>query len=164
VGLFICTFNLEKSGKTMALREQLNDDIKTAMKARETEKLATLRLLLSEVKRKEVDERITLDDTAVLATIEKMLKQRKDSISQFEGAGRTDLADKEKAEVAVLQLYMPQQLSEAELAVAIDAAIAESGATGPQQMGAVMAVLKPKIAGRADVAKASAAVKAKLAK
>jgi uncharacterized protein len=151
-------------GKIMGLREQLNEDIKSAMKARAQEKLATLRLLLSSVKQREVDERITLDDAGVTGVIEKMLKQRKDSISQFEAAGRQDLADKEKSEVAVLQTYLPQQLSETELAAEVDAAIAASGATGPQQIGAVMAVLKPKIAGRADVATASALVKAKLTK
>ncbi len=147
----------------MALREQLNEDIKTAMKAREQDKLAALRLLLSAVKQREVDERITLDDAGVLAVIEKMLKQRKDSISQFEAANRTDLADKEKQEVVFLQAYMPQQMSDTELAAVIDAALKESGATAPTQMGAVMAIVKPKIAGRADMGKASAMVKAKLA-
>ena len=147
----------------MALREQLNEDIKTAMKARETEKLAALRLLLSSVKQREVDERITLDDAGVVSVIEKMLKQRKDSIEQYERAQRQDLADKEKYEVSVLTAYLPQQMSAAEIEAAVAEAIAASGAKGPADMGKVMAVLKPRLAGRADMGKVSAAVKARLA-
>jgi uncharacterized protein YqeY len=147
----------------MPLREQLNEDIKSAMKARETDRLAALRLLLSEVKRREVDERITLDDTGVISVVEKMLKQRKDSISQFEKAARQDLADKEKAEVSVLESYLPQQLSGAEIDAIIAEAISSTGAKSPADMGKVMGVVKPKLAGRADMGKASALIKAKLA-
>jgi len=146
----------------MPLREQLNEDIKTAMKARETEKLAALRLLLSEVKRREVDERITLDDGGVIAVVEKMLKQRKDSISQFEKAARQDLADKEKAEVAILEAYLPQQLSAAEVDAIIAEAIASTGAKSGADMGKVMGVVKPRLAGRADMGKVSGLVKSKL--
>ena len=146
----------------MPLREQLNEDIKTAMKAREQEKLGALRLLLSAVKQREVDERITLDDAGVVATIEKMIKQRKDSISQYEKAERRDLADKEKFEISVLEAYMPKQLSEAEVAAVIDAAVASTGAKGPADMGKVMALVKPRVAGRADMGKVSALVKSKL--
>jgi uncharacterized protein len=146
----------------MALRDQLNEDIKTAMKARETDKLAALRLLLSSVKQREVDERITLDDAGVVAVIEKMIKQRKDSIAQFEKAARQDLADKEKYEIGVLETYMPKQLSEAEVAAVIDAAVAATGAKGAADMGKVMGIVKPKLAGRADMGKVSAQVKARL--
>jgi uncharacterized protein YqeY len=147
----------------MPLREQLNEDIKTAMKAREQEKLGALRLLLSAVKQREVDERITLDDAGVVATIEKMIKQRKDSISQYEKAERRDLADKEKFEISVLEAYMPKQLSEAEVAAVIDAAVASTGAKGPADMGKVMGLVKPQLAGRADMGKVSGLVKARLA-
>jgi len=147
----------------MPLREQLNEDIKTAMKAREQEKLGALRLLLSAVKQREVDERITLDDAGVVATIEKMIKQRRDSISQYEKAERRDLADKEKFEISVLEAYMPKQLSEAEVAAVIDAAVASTGAKGPADMGKVMGVVKPQLAGRADMGKVSGLVKARLA-
>ena len=146
----------------MPLREQLNEDIKTAMKAREADKLAALRLLLSAVKQREVDERITLDDAGVVATIEKMLKQRKDSIAQYEKAARQDLADKEKYEISVLEAYMPKQMSEAEVAAIIDAAVASTGAKGPADMGKVMGVVKPQLAGRADMGKVSGLVKARL--
>lgn len=146
----------------MALRDQLNDDIKTSMKARETDKLAALRLLAAAVKQREVDERITLDDAGVIAVIEKMLKQRKDSIEQFEKAQRTDLADKEKYEVAVLQAYMPQSLSEAEIGAIVAEAIAATGAKAPSDMGKVMGAVKPKVAGRADMGKVSALIKSKL--
>ena len=146
----------------MALRERLNDDIKSAMKAREQDKLGALRLLLSAVKQREVDERITLDDAGVVATIEKMIKQRKDSIAQYEKAQRQDLADKEKFEISVLEAYMPTQLSEAEVAAVIDAAVASTGARSAADMGKVMGVVKPQLAGRADMGKASALVKAKL--
>ena len=125
----------------MALREQLNEDIKSAMKAREQDRLGALRLLLSAVKQREVDERITLDDAGVVATIEKMIKQRKDSIAQYEKAQRQDLADKEKFEISVLEAYMPKQLSEAEVAAVIDAAVASTGAKGAADMGKVMGVV-----------------------
>ena len=147
----------------MALREQLNEDIKTAMKAREQDRLATLRLMLSSVKQREVDERITLDDTGVIGVVEKMLKQRKDSISQFEKAARQDLADKEKFEVGVLEGYLPQQLSQAEIDTVVAEAIAATGAKSAADMGKVMGVVKPKLAGRADMGKVSALVKARLA-
>ena len=147
----------------MNLREQLNEDIKTAMKAREQDKLGALRLLLSEVKRKEVDERITLDDAGVIGVVEKMLKQRKDSISQFEKAARQDLADKEKFEVGVLEAYLPQQLSQAEIDAVIAEAIAATGAKSAADMGKVMGVVKPRLAGKADMGKVSALVKARLA-
>jgi uncharacterized protein YqeY len=147
----------------MALREKINEDMKTAMKARETERLAAIRLLLAAMKQKEVDERIELSDADVIAVIEKMLKQRRDSISQFEAAARHDLADKEKFEVSVLLAYMPQALSESEVAAVIDAAIAETGASGMKDMGKVMGSVKGKLAGRADMGKVSALIKAKLA-
>ena len=146
----------------MALREQLNEDIKSAMKAREQERLAALRLLLSAVKQREVDERITLDDAGGVSVIEKMIKQRKDSIAQYEKAQRTDLADKEKYEISVLEAYMPKQMSEAEVAAIIDAAVASTGAKGPADMGKVMGVVKPQLAGRADMGKVSGLVKARL--
>jgi hypothetical protein len=147
----------------MALREQLNEDMKTAMKAREADKLGALRLLLAAVKQREVDERITLDDAGVIAVVEKMIKQRKDSISQFEKAARQDLADKEKYEISVLEAYLPQQLSAAEIEAAVGEAIAATGAKSAADMGKVMGVVKPKLAGRADMGKVSALVKAKLA-
>jgi uncharacterized protein YqeY len=146
----------------MPLRERLNEEMKGAMKARDQQRLDALRLLLSEVKRREVDERITLDDAGVVSVVEKMLKQRKDSISQFEKAARQDLADKEKFEVGVLEAYLPQQLSAAEVDAIIADAVASTGAKSAADMGKVMGVVKPKLAGRADMGKVSAAVKAKL--
>lgn len=146
----------------MSLKTQILEDIKTAMKARESVRLGTLRLLSAAIKQKEVDERVELDDTAVLAILEKLIKQRKDSISQFAKAGRQDLVDAEAAEIAVLSAYLPAQLSEAEIAAAIDAAIAGTGAAGPKDMGKLMGVLKPQLAGKADMGKVSAQVKTKL--
>ena len=148
----------------MSLKDRINDDMKAAMRARETGRLATIRLLLAAIKQREVDERITLDDAGITAVVDKMIKQRKDSISQFEAAGRTDLVEQESAELAVLTAYMPAQLSEAEVAEQVQAAVAETGAAGPQDMGKVMAVLKGKLAGRADMTAVSALVKAALAK
>ncbi len=148
----------------MSLKVRINDDMKAAMRARETERLGTIRLLLAAIKQREVDERIELDDAGVTAAIDKMIKQRKDSISQFEAAGRADLVAKESAELAVLSAYMPAQLSDAEIAAELQAAIAQTGAAGPQDMGKVMGVLKPKLAGRADMTAVSAQVKAALAK
>ncbi len=148
----------------MSLKVRINDDMKAAMRARETERLGTIRLLLAAIKQREVDERIELDDAGVTAAIDKMIKQRKDSISQFEAAGRSDLVAKESAELAVLSAYMPAQLSDAEIAAELQAAIAQTGAAGPQDMGKVMGVLKPKLAGRADMTAVSAQVKAALAK
>ena len=147
----------------MALREKLNEDMKAAMKAREAEKLGALRLLLAAVKQREVDERITLDDAGVVSVVEKMIKQRKDSISQFEKGARQDLADKEKFEVAVLEAYLPQQLAQSEIDAIVSEAVAATGAKSPADMGKVMGVVKPKLAGRADMGKVSALVKAKLA-
>jgi uncharacterized protein len=148
----------------MSLKDRINDDMKAAMRARESERLATIRLLLAAIKQREVDERVTLDDAAITAVIDKMIKQRKDSISQFEAAGRTDLVDKEVAELKVLADYMPAQLSEAEIAAEVQAAVAQTGAAGPQDMGKVMGVLKGKLAGRADMTAVSALVKAALSK
>jgi uncharacterized protein YqeY len=146
----------------MSLKEQITEDMKAAMRAKETAKLGTIRLLTAAIKQKEVDERIEVTDTQVLAIIEKMIKQRKDSISQFEGGGRQDLADVEKAELVILSTYMPAGLSEAEIKAEVQAAVAASGATGPQDMGKVMAIVKPKLAGRADMTAVSALVKAAL--
>ena len=146
----------------MALRDQLNEDIKTAMKAREKDRLDALRLMLSAVKQREVDERITLDDAGVIGVVEKMIKQRKDSISQYEKAQRRDLADKEKYEISILEAYLPQQLSAAEIEAVIAEAIASTGAKGAADMGKVMGVVKPRLAGRADMGKVSGLVKAKL--
>jgi uncharacterized protein YqeY len=148
----------------MSLREQINDDLKAAMRGGDVARRDTIRLLLAALKQREVDERKVLTDADVLAIIEKMLKQRRDSISQFEQGGRQDLADKEKQELTLLQAYMPQALSDAEIAAAVAAAVAETGAAAPSDMGKVMAVLKPKLAGRADMTKVSAAVKAQLTK
>jgi uncharacterized protein YqeY len=148
----------------MGLKEQITEDMKSAMRAKDTAKLSAIRLITAAMKQKEVDERIELNDTMVLAIIEKMIKQRKDSITQFEAGGRQDLADIEKAEMAILSAYMPAGLSEAEMQAAVTEAVAEVGATGPQDMGKLMAVLKPKLAGRADMTVVSALVKAALAK
>lgn len=147
----------------MSLKAQINDDMKAAMRARETDRLGTIRLLLAAIKQREVDERIELDDTAVTAVVEKLIKQRKDSITQFEAANRQDLADKEKAEVVVLQAYMPAALSDAEVAAEVQKAVTETGAAGPQDMGKVMGVLKGRLAGRADMTAVSDLVKAALA-
>lgn len=143
----------------MSLKDQITEDMKTAMRAKDAGKLATVRLILADIKRKEVDEQITLDDAQTLAIIEKMIKQRKDSISQFEAGGRQDLADVEKAELAVLVQYMPAGLSDEEIAVEVAAAVASTGAAGPADMGKVMGVLKPKLAGRADMTVVSGLVK-----
>lgn len=143
----------------MGLRAQVTEDMKAAMRAKETGKLNTIRLLIAEIKRKEVDERIEVDDAQTVAIVEKMIKQRKDSITQFEAGGRADLADIEKAELAVLVGYMPAGLSDEEVAAAVAEAVAASGAAGPQDMGKVMAIVKPKLAGRADMTVVSALVK-----
>jgi uncharacterized protein YqeY len=146
----------------MGLKEQITDDMKAAMRAKEAAKLGTIRLLTAAIKQKEVDERIEVSDAQVLAIIEKMIKQRKDSISQFEAGGRQDLADAEKAELSILSVYMPAGLSEAEIKAEVQAAVVASGAVGPQDMGKVMAIVKPKLAGRADMTAVSALVKAAL--
>ena len=146
----------------MSLKVRINEDMKTAMKARDTARLAAIRLLMAAMKQKEVDERIDLDDAGVVAVIEKMLKQRKDSITQYEAAKRQDLADAEKFEVEVLSAYMPQALSAAEVEAIVTAAVVESGAKTPAEMGKVIALVKPRVAGRADMGEISKLVKAKL--
>jgi len=146
----------------MTLKAQITEDMKAAMRARDAARLSAIRLLLAAMKQREVDERIELSDADVLAIIEKMLKQRRDSVTQYEAGGRQDLADVEKFEIGVLSGYMPQQLSDAEIAGEVAAAITAAGAKAMQDMGKVMAVLKPRLAGRADMAKVSSLVKAKL--
>jgi uncharacterized protein len=144
------------------LKDKITEDMKAAMRAKDAPRLGAVRLLLAAMKQKEVDERVELGDADVLAIIEKMLKQRRESIAQFEKAGRNDLAEQEKFEIGVLSGYMPQQMSEAEVAAAVAAAVTESGAAGVKEMGKVMALLKPRLAGKADMGKVSALVKAKL--
>ncbi len=148
----------------MSLKQQITDDMKAAMRAKEAARLGAIRLLLAAMKQREVDERIELSDADVVAIIEKMLKQRRDSISQYEAANRHDLADVEKFEVGILQAYMPQQMDEAEIIAAIAEVVAATGAAGQQDMGKVMGAIKPKLAGRADMGKVSALIKAQLAK
>jgi uncharacterized protein len=147
----------------VSLKLKLTEDMKAAMKGGDKDRLGVIRLVNAGIKQREVDERIMLDDTQVLVVLEKMLKQRRDSVSQFQAAGRTDLADKETYEISVIQGYMPAQLSPAEVDAAIAAAIAESGATGAKDMGKVMGLVKSKVAGRTDMGKLSELVKAKLA-
>ena len=146
----------------MSLKTRITDDMKAAMRAREAARLSTIRLLLAAIKQREVDERKELADAEVVAVIDKMVKQRKDSITQFEAGNRKDLADGERAELAILETYLPQRLGEAEIDAAIDAAIARTGAAGAAGMGKVMGVLKSELAGRADMSAVSARVKAKL--
>ena len=146
----------------MSLKVRISDDMKAAMRAKDAARLSAIRLLLAAMKQREVDERIELTDADILVIIEKMLKQRRDSVTQYEAGNRQDLADVEKFEIGVLAGYMPQQLSDAEIAAEVAAAVAAAGAKSVQEMGKVMAVLKPKLAGRADMAKVSAQVKAKL--
>ena len=146
----------------MSLKDRITDDMKAALRAKDSARLSAIRLLLAAIQQREVDERITLGDAEVVSVIEKMLKQRRDSIQQFEAAGRQDLADKEKFEVTVLQAYMPKALSEAEVEATVMEAIGVSDAKSMQDMGKVMSLLKPKLAGRADMAKVSALVKSKL--
>ena len=147
----------------MSLRERINEDMKAAMKSKELAKLGAIRLLLAAVKQMEVDERITLDDAAVIAVAEKLTKQRKDSAAQYEAAGRMDLAEGEKFEIAVLAAYLPEKMNADKIAAAVDAVITETGAKAPSDMGKLMAVLKPRLAGKADMAEVSKLVKAKLA-
>ena len=147
----------------MSLKDQITEDMKTAMRAKDSERLGTIRLLQAAMKQKEVDERVTLDDVAIVAIVDKLIKQRKDSITAFEGAGRQDLADKEKAEMTVLQAYLPARMSEAEVIAAVQAIVAEVGAKGPGDIGKVMGVVKTRLAGKADMGQVSAAVKAALA-
>jgi uncharacterized protein len=147
-----------------AIKDRVTEDMKQAMRAKQAERLSAIRMLLAAIKQKEIDERIELSDAQVLGIIEKLTKQRKDSISQFEAAGRQDLADKEKAELGILSAYMPEQADPAEVVDAIEAAITASGAAGPQDMGKVMAILRAGLAGRADIGVVSALVKQRLSK
>lgn len=146
-----------------SLKDRITDDMKAAMRAREADRLGAIRMLLAAIKQKEVDERIVADDAQVAQIVDKLIKQRRDSIAQFQQAGRTDLVDKEQAELAVLSAYLPRQLTDDEVAGEVDAAIAASGAAGPQDMGRVMGVLKPRLAGKTDLSKVSGIVKARLA-
>jgi uncharacterized protein YqeY len=147
----------------MLLKARITEDMKSAMRARETDKLATIRLLLAAIKQKEVDERIELDDAAVIGVIDKLIKQRKDSIEAFRKAERHDLADKEQAEMQVLQAYLPARMSAQEVAAAVAAIVADLGAKGPGDMGRVMGAVKAQLAGKADMGQVSAAVKSALA-
>jgi uncharacterized protein YqeY len=146
----------------MTLKEQITEDMKTAMRAKDSERLGTIRLLLAAMKQKEVDERVELDDTMVVAIVDKMVKQRKDSIAAFTTGGRADLADKEASEIKVLEVYLPQRMSAEETVAAVKAIVAELGASGPGDMGKVMGVVKTRLAGKADMGQVSAAVKAAL--
>ena len=146
----------------MTLKSRITDDMKAALRAKETARLSTIRLLMAAIKQREVDERTEMTDADVLVIIDKMVKQRKDSIAQFDAGNRKDLADAERAEIVVLQNYLPQQLGDAEIDAAITAAVAQAGATGPAAIGKIMALLKPQLAGRADMSVVSAKVKAKL--
>ena len=148
----------------MSLKQRLTDDMKAAMKSGDKDSLGVIRLINAAIKQREVDERIELDDAGVIAVLEKAVKQRKDSISQFEAASREDLAAIERAEMVVIARYLPEKMGEAEVLAAIDAAIAETGATGPADMGKLMGVLKPKLAGQADMGQVSALVKQRLSK
>ena len=147
----------------MSLKERITEDMKTAMRAKDSERLGTIRLLQSAMKQKEVDERIELDDAAIVAIVDKMIKQRTDSIAAFEQAARQDLVDKEKAELTVLSAYLPERLSAQELTDAVQAIVKELGASGPGDMGKVMGAVKTRLAGKADMGAVSAAVKAALA-
>ena len=146
----------------MSLKAQITEDMKTAMRAKDSARLGTIRLLQAAMKQKEVDERIELDDAAVIAIVDKLIKQRKDSIAAYESANRQDLADVEKAEMEVLKVYLPERMSEAEITAAVQAIVAEVGAAGPGDMGKVMGAVKSKLAGKADMGLVSAAVKAAL--
>ena len=146
----------------MSLKDQITEDMKTAMRAKDSERLGTIRLLLAAMKQKEVDERVTLDDAMVVAIVDKLVKQRKDSVAAFTQGGRTDLADKEAAEIKVLEVYLPQRMSADEVAVEVKAIVAELGAKGPGDMGKVMGAVKTRLAGKADMGLVSAAVKAAL--
>lgn len=147
----------------MSLKQRISDDMKQAMRDKAAARLSTIRMLLAAIKQREIDERVTLDDTQVLTVVEKLVKQRRESIVQFEKGNRPDLVANEQAELEVLLAYMPAQMSEAEIAAAVEAAVAQTGAKAPADMGKVMGVLKPQLAGRADMGKVSALIKAKLA-
>lgn len=147
----------------MSLKDQITEDMKTAMRAKDSERLGTIRMLLAAMKQKEVDERVELDDVAVIAIVDKLIKQRKDSITAFETANRQDLVDKEKSELEVLKVYLPARMSAEEVTAAVQAIVAELGAKGPGDMGKVMGAVKTQLAGKADMGQVSAAVKAALA-
>ena len=147
----------------MSLKDQITEDMKTAMRAKDSERLGTIRLLLAACKQREVDERIVLDDAAVVALVDKLIKQRRDSIAAFESAARQDLADKEASEITVLQAYLPQRMSADEVLAAVKAIVVELGASGPGDMGKVMGVVKTRLAGKAEMSAVSAAVKSALA-
>lgn len=147
----------------MSMKQQLTEDMKAAMKAGEKHKLGVIRLINAAIKQREVDERIELDDTAVIAVLDRMVKQRKDSVSQYEAANREDLAEIERAEIVVIEAYLPAKMGEDEIVAAIQAAIAETGASGPADMGKLMGALKPKLAGQADMGLVSKLVKQQLA-
>ena len=147
----------------MALKDRITDDMKTAMRAKDSARLGAIRLLLAAIKQKEVDERVTLDDAGVIAVVDKLLKQRRDSIAAYEQAGRTDLADKESAEITVLELYLPQRMGAEEITAAVQTIVASLGAKGPGDMGKVMGAVKTQLAGKADMGLVSAAVKTALA-
>ncbi len=146
----------------MSLKDQITEDMKTAMRAKDSERLGTIRLLLAALKQKEVDERVVLDDAAVIAIVDKLVKQRKDSVAAFTQGGRTDLADKEASEIKMLEVYLPQRMSAEEVAAAVKAIVVELGAKGPGDMGKVMGAVKTQLAGKADMGQVSAAVKAAL--
>jgi uncharacterized protein YqeY len=146
----------------MSLKERITEDMKNAMRAKEAERLGTIRMLLAAMKQKEVDERVELDDAMIVSIIDKLIKQRKDAAQQYEAGGRADLADKEKSEMAVLEVYLPKRLSADEVKAAVVAIVAELGAAGPGDMGKVMGVVKQRLAGQADMGQVSAAVKAAL--
>lgn len=148
----------------MSLKDRITEDMKSAMRARESDRLSAIRMLLAAVKQREVDERVTLDDSQIAAVVDKLAKQRRDSITQFEAGGRQDLAEREKFELAVLLAYLPAQADGDEIAAIIDQAVTVSGAAGPQDMGKVMGIVRGKLAGRADMAVVSAQVKARLAR
>lgn len=148
----------------MSLKEQITEDMKTAMRAKDTARLGTIRLLQAAMKQKEVDERVELDDTAVIAIVDKLIKQRKDSVAAYESANRQDLADIERNEMKVLEVYLPQRLSAEEITAAVQAIVAQVGAAGPGDMGKVMGAVKTQLAGKADMGLVSAAVKAALTK
>jgi uncharacterized protein YqeY len=148
---------------TMSLKERITEDMKNAMRAKDAERLGTIRMLLAAMKQKEVDERVELDDAMVVAIVDKLIKQRKDAAQQYEAGQRQDLADKEKSEIVVLEAYLPQRLSADEVTAAVKAIVAELGASGPGDMGKVMGVVKQRLAGTADMGQVSAAVKAALA-
>ena len=147
----------------MSLKERITDDMKNAMRAKEADRLGTIRMLLAAMKQKEVDERVELDDAMIVSIVDKLIKQRKDAAQQYEAGGRADLAEKEKSEITVLEAYLPQRLSADEVAAAVKTIVVELGASGPGDMGKVMGVVKQRLAGQADMGQVSAAVKAALA-